>query len=505
MKKPVAMHRQTFAQSGVPLALEPSAFGFGFEMSVQDEPEEFGPVAVVNIEGPLSFKAGWWFDSYEAIASRYEKAMNDERVKCIVLNINSPGGEAAGNFETVRKMRAMKTKPVIAVANESAYSAAYGLLCVADEAYLPESAGVGSVGVIAGMCDLTKMNESAGIRIEMITSGARKADGNPNVPITDAALSGLQGRVDQLADLFFDLVAESRGIDAEAVRALEAGCFYGADAVSKGLADGVMSFDEVLALAGETYAGADPMTKKLIDKKTETTKIAAATARKTASASRPKKDAKLSAPKEEDEECPGMSDGEEEEGDGEEVPPPADSTDNVEESEDCEGEDAEEDPEEEAAAIHESDVLALVKDLTGQSSNAGMIGMLHVLSDAYKENKSLKAQIAKLSKSGGKAAAVAAMVDAAISDGKVSPASRKAMIEMGMKAKESLSVYIANLSPKVVKMNGGEMVTKTPNAKEHVSIELTEAEKAFAKQTGTSLEAMAANKKKLVDSGLITH
>ena len=242
------------AIDGELLAIVPSALDAVYMVENEmDRPTEVvdGGIAVVCIEGPLEHHAGWFFDSYDAIVKRIENALKDENVKAVVMEIDSPGGDASGNAEASKKIRRMSAqygKPVYAYSNESCYSAAYGLACGAEEIWLPKTGGVGSVGVIATTSDRTKANEKSGNIIELITSGKRKADGHPDRPMTDEIRATIQGRVDDLAHQFFKLVANARHTTPEAVEALEAGVFLGKRGVAAGLADGVAGWDEFLDL-----------------------------------------------------------------------------------------------------------------------------------------------------------------------------------------------------------------------------------------------------------------
>lgn len=207
-------------------------------------------VAVIKICGPLEHHGGMWFESYEQILNRVEGAMLDEDVHAVILDIDSPGGEVSGLQETVRRIRAMReehSKPVIAYADDEAYSAAYALACAADEIYIPDSGGVGSVGVLAEVCDRTEMTKEMGLRIEVVRSGNRKADGHPDIPLSDATIARVQARVDGLAKQFFALVSDVRPVSRADLEALEGACVYGKKAVAAGLADGIASFEEVFA------------------------------------------------------------------------------------------------------------------------------------------------------------------------------------------------------------------------------------------------------------------
>jgi len=234
-----------------PRALEQAFFGFMFGEE-QKAYELNGTVAILSIDGPLSQRGGWWWDGYDAIAGRFEKALGDKAVTAVVLKINSPGGVCSGCFSSSRRMSAMKTeskKPVLAYADESAYSAAYAIACSADEIYLPIDGGVGSVGVIGVLEDYTGLNEKMGINVAVITSGKYKADGHPDTALTKEVVDRYQARITALGRSFAELVGASRGMAPEAVLKLEAACLYGDDAVRAGLANGVATLEEVVAQA----------------------------------------------------------------------------------------------------------------------------------------------------------------------------------------------------------------------------------------------------------------
>lgn len=250
------------APLGRALAIDPKALEFDWDLASQKANQYLdGGIVVVHIMGPLEFKAGgWWFDSYESIVKRIEAAAQGVRTdmpwrqreddaapepaKAIILDIDSPGGEAAGATAAHRKIQAIGKKykiPIYAFANEMACSAAYELASAADEIWLPDTAEIGSIGVIATAFDRTAQNEKLGLDIRLITSGAYKADSHPDRVLDDDIVGRIQAKVDQLAAIFFEIVAEARGTSPEAVADLQAATFIGQKAVDVGIADGVAS------------------------------------------------------------------------------------------------------------------------------------------------------------------------------------------------------------------------------------------------------------------------
>ena len=221
--------------------------------------ERVGSLAIVSIRGSLGQYGGVWWDGHSSIRAKLEKALLDPSVGCIVLDISSPGGVVAGCWDAVRAVQAAKIrsgKPILGYAHEHAYSAAYAWAMVADELYLPESGGTGSIGVLSILYDQTKMWDDIGVKFAVVRSGERKARGNGYEPLDQATVDESQARVDLLAGQFFALVAAQRKIKVDALRALEGACFDGAIAVEKKLADGILSWDAFLnkaELAGRKY------------------------------------------------------------------------------------------------------------------------------------------------------------------------------------------------------------------------------------------------------------
>lgn len=210
-------------------------------------------IAVVPIHGSLvkrslGMEAASGLTSYGEIATLLDEALADPQVSGILLDIDSPGGEASGSFELARRVREVAgLKPVWAVANDAAYSAAYAIAASAQRLFVTETGGVGSIGVIALHVDQSVKDAKDGYRFTAVTAGAHKNDYSPHEPLSDAAKTELQGEVDRLYAIFTDHVAAMRGLDLQAVRATEAGLYFGANAVSQGLADGIQTLEATLA------------------------------------------------------------------------------------------------------------------------------------------------------------------------------------------------------------------------------------------------------------------
>lgn len=241
-------HHRAFDKRGV-LAMRADLWGMLFGVEEPGEAFELrGNSAIVSIEGPLTHHAEWFWDSYDAIKGRVTAAL-ESPADFVVLRIDSPGGDVSGCFETVRELRAMAAKAgkrIVSYADGMAASAGYALACAGDLVAVPETGFVGSIGVISTLVDTVQMDRARGLNFAVVASGERKRFGHPNVPLSDAAIANTQTQVDGLAELFFELVSEARGMPAAAVEALEAGVLFGAEAVTAKLADRVCTFDELL-------------------------------------------------------------------------------------------------------------------------------------------------------------------------------------------------------------------------------------------------------------------
>jgi signal peptide peptidase SppA len=212
-------------------------------------------VAIIPVLDTL-VNRGAWLDSrsgltsYEGIAAQLRAAGSDPEVRSILLDISSPGGEAAGMAGLADLIRSVRqTKPVTAFVNDMAASAAYGIASAANEIVISPTSIVGSIGVVMLHADRSGELAAQGVKPTLIFAGSHKVDGNPFEPLSDAVRADLQASVDAHYRQFLDTVASGRGrkLTADMARATEARTFIGSEAIRLGLADRIASFDEVLA------------------------------------------------------------------------------------------------------------------------------------------------------------------------------------------------------------------------------------------------------------------
>lgn len=218
-----------------------------------------GGTAVIPIVGPIQqrediFSFYGLTVSVEGFQRAFRAALVDDAVKSIVLDIDSPGGDVSGIDEMAAEIHAARggSKPITAVANSWAASAAYYLASQADELVVTPSGMVGSIGVITVHGDASRMYDAAGITITILRTPEHKAEGNPLEPLADDARDYIQGQLNTYYGMFVDAVARGRKVSAPTVRDSfgQGRMVMAKEAVRLGMADRVATLDTVLGRHG---------------------------------------------------------------------------------------------------------------------------------------------------------------------------------------------------------------------------------------------------------------
>ena len=254
---PLAIHRPKLdvilAVLGPRVGVPDLAAPAGFSPPTRSASPQTPGVAVISVHGTLvrrtvGLEAESGLTSYAALAAQLDTALASPDVRAILLDVDSPGGESGGVFDLADRIRAAtKVKPVWAVANDMAFSAAYALASAASKVFVSRTGGVGSIGVIAMHIDQSERDLQDGVRYTAVFAGDRKNDLNPHEPISSEAHAFLKAEVNRIYGLFVETVARNRGIEPSTVRDTEAGLFFGQAAVALGLADAIGTFDDALA------------------------------------------------------------------------------------------------------------------------------------------------------------------------------------------------------------------------------------------------------------------
>lgn len=210
-------------------------------------------VALIPMMGPLVHRATGMdafcggMKDYGALRGELGAAMHDSAVRGILLEVDSPGGEVAGCFDLTDQIAAYGAeKPIHAIANDMAASAAYALASSAANITATRTARVGSIGVMVMHQDRSKADEKRGLSYTTIVSGNRKNDNSPHAPMPEAVRTHIQGEVDRLGGIFHQTVARGRKMDASAVRDMQAATYNADDAKQHRLIDQIGTYGDAL-------------------------------------------------------------------------------------------------------------------------------------------------------------------------------------------------------------------------------------------------------------------
>jgi len=242
-----------------------------------------GAVGVISLSGVIRPKMSGLLallfgmsGGLEMFQEQFMEAMNDGDIGSVVLNIDSPGGLTDLVPETAAMIReARGTKPIVAVANTMAASAAYYIASQADEVVVTPSGFIGSIGVFTVHEDWSAFNERVGIMPTYIHAGKYKVEGNPDEPLSAEAKKAMQVEVDEFYNMFVTDVAKGRSYNGRDVSVNDVRDGYGEGrtltskrAVKAGLADRVDTLNAVILglLKGEGSSGSESGSQAADDK-----------------------------------------------------------------------------------------------------------------------------------------------------------------------------------------------------------------------------------------------
>lgn len=225
-----------------------------------------GNLAVVNISGSLTsrnrpYNRYMGVVSYDEIRNAVFAAVDDPEVRGIVLNMDTPGGQASGVSELSDFLSEVNEgiKPIYTYAGTTMASGGYWLGSVGREIYASKLATVGSIGVITVHASYEKQLKDEGIEVTVLRAGEFKALGSPYEKLDDKARSQIESQMNTIYDVFLQTVAENRGTSVKALKetAAEGRVFVGNESVTVGLVDHITSFDAAIASISKKVNSSD--------------------------------------------------------------------------------------------------------------------------------------------------------------------------------------------------------------------------------------------------------
>jgi protease-4 len=210
-------------------------------------------VAVVDVRGEIFYD--------RSKIKEIESYRDDDRVKAMVVFINSPGGGVSASqaiYEALKSTR--ERKPVVAFMASVAASGGYYVACAADSIVSHEGTLTGSIGVIAAFLHTDELYQKLGLDVSVIKTGKYKDIGSPHRDMTAEERSYIGDLLDSVYRQFLEAVSEGRGMPVEYVRQLAEGRLYsGSEAQRVGLVDRLGTYEDAVQMAASMAGlGASP-------------------------------------------------------------------------------------------------------------------------------------------------------------------------------------------------------------------------------------------------------
>lgn len=214
--------------------------------------------AIIPIHGPITARNTFFSlfaggTSLETLAKDFREALNNEDVKSILFDIDSPGGVAVGPFEMAEMIyNARGQKPIYSYIGRNGSSAAYWLASATEKIIVNPSALVGSIGVVTTIPVQEQPDQDGYKNIEIVSSNAALKRPDPR---TAEGIAEIRRELDDLESTFINSIAKYRSITPDIVKSDfgGGGVIIGSQAVNKNMADALGTYEEVLANLNQKF------------------------------------------------------------------------------------------------------------------------------------------------------------------------------------------------------------------------------------------------------------
>ncbi len=210
-------------------------------------------VAVIRLDGVISGTGDTYSGTVtpESFLDQLDQAAEDDRVKAVLLRVDSPGGTVAASEEISDYVKTMK-KPVVVSVGDVGASGAYMVSSQADEIWANPGSAVGSIGVISEIPNVNGLLDKVGVEFQVITAGKNKDTGSPYRPLTKEERALIQGEVNEAYGQFIDIVASGRKMERSEVESLATGWAWSGDQAKElGLVDKIGTYRDALDAAAD--------------------------------------------------------------------------------------------------------------------------------------------------------------------------------------------------------------------------------------------------------------
>lgn len=224
-----------------------------------DSSDSTPKIAVIDVKGVIVSNMDSFSEGADArsICARIRRASEDDQVKALIVNLDTPGGEVTASdeiYEELRLFREKTKKPAVAMMNSMAASGGYYIASGCKPIIANKLTLTGSIGVIISTYNYRGLFEKIGVKSEVYTSGKMKdmLDGSRERTPEEIAL--VRTLVNNTYTEFVDVVSRSRNIPADKIRETIIGdgrVFDGKQALSLGLVDSLGYFRDAVTTAAK--------------------------------------------------------------------------------------------------------------------------------------------------------------------------------------------------------------------------------------------------------------
>ena len=210
-------------------------------------------VAVIDIDGTIQYDGT--ANSPEGFKQLLDEAADDDNTIAVVLRVNSGGGTATAGEEMaayLKEFREDTGKPVVVSSASLNASAAYMISSQADAIFVARTTEIGAIGTAMQSTDFSGLLEKLGISVDNITSSEGKDSSYGTRPLTEEERAYYQNMVDEINEVFIEIVADGRGKSVSWARSMATGMvFTGQTAVKNGIADEIGTLEDACAYAAK--------------------------------------------------------------------------------------------------------------------------------------------------------------------------------------------------------------------------------------------------------------
>jgi len=219
-------------------------------------PGKFGDdkIAVIYAQGAIMGGEGNVTVIGEKSMGRALKdAREDDKIKAVVLRVDSPGGSALTSDLIWREIElTKKVKPVVVSMGNYAASGGYYIACNADEIFAERGTITGSIGVFGQIPNVSELSKRWGINSQIVETHENSFDYSVFAPMEDGFKGTLTEEIERIYDTFITKVAAGRNMSREAVHEIAQGRVWtGEQALKLGLVDKIGGLDAAIAAAAK--------------------------------------------------------------------------------------------------------------------------------------------------------------------------------------------------------------------------------------------------------------